>query len=181
MPKVSADSLASTTSRSPLSVLAQDAADALKTHGHSIAVAESSTGGLISAALLAVPRASAYYLGGSVIYTLPSRRQVLGIKGSDVAGLSPMTEEMAVPFATRAREQLEATWGIAELGVAGPTSVRYPGTKEDIAAGRSVIAVTGPVTLTISVETGHNDREQNMWTFAQAALTTLARAVRSCD
>ena len=91
-----------------------------------------------------------------------------------------MTEEMVLPFARRAREQLEATWGIAELGVAGPTAVRYPGTENEIPPGRSVIAVTGPVTLTTSVATGHNDREQNMWDFTRTALATLAKAVRSC-
>ena len=81
-----------------LEALAQGAAAQLKAAGHTVAVAESSTGGLISAALLAVPRASAYYLGGSVIYTLPSRRHILGIKRDDVAGLMPMTEEMVVPL-----------------------------------------------------------------------------------
>ena len=141
-----------------------------------MAVAESSTGGLISAALLAVPRASAYYLGGSVIYTLESRRHILGIRRDDVAGLKPMTEEMVVPFATKAREQLGATWGIAELGIAGPTGVQYDKSAPEIPAGSSVVAVTGPVTLTKQISTGHNNREQNMWAFAEAALTLLAQA-----
>jgi len=66
---------------------AREAAEALRAAGETVVVAESSTGGLISAALLAVPGASAYYRGGSVIYTLEARRALLGISRADVAGL----------------------------------------------------------------------------------------------
>jgi len=88
---------------------ARDAAQALRAAGQTVAVAESSTGGLISAALLAVPGASAYYRGGSVIYTLEARRTLLGIRRADVAGLEPLTEAMAARFAEVARRQLDAT------------------------------------------------------------------------
>ena len=159
-----------------LAETAQAAAAHLTAAAQTVAVAESSTGGLISAALLAVPGASAYYLGGSVIYTLPSRRHILGIRRADVEGLAPMTEEMVLPFAQKARDQLDPTWGIAELGIAGPTGVRYDKSQPEIAPGSSVIAVTGPKTLTTRVSTGHNDREQNMWAFAKAALGLLAEA-----
>ena len=93
-------------------------AQLLKQRGETVAVAETSTGGLISSALLAVPGASAYYKGGSVIYTLESRKQLLGIGRSQVEGLEPMTEAMALRFAEVARAQLKATWSIAELGIA---------------------------------------------------------------
>ncbi|MEQ9002892.1 MAG: CinA family protein, partial [Pseudomonadales bacterium] len=119
----------------------------LKARGETVAVAESSTGGLIAASLLAVPRASAYFLGGSVVYTLASRRALLEITAADVAGLEPLTEAMAERFAARARAQLDATWGLAELGAAGPTGTPY-----GHAPGISVIAVTGPVTLTTTLE-----------------------------
>jgi len=152
------------------------AADRLKATGQTVAVAESSTGGLISASLLAVPRASIYYLGGSVIYTLKSRRHILRIGRDDVAGLEPMTEQMVVPFAHKAREQVGATWGIAELGIAGPTGVQYDKSAPEIAPGTSVIAVAGPTTLTTKVSTGDDDREGNMWAFAAAALDLLAEA-----
>ena len=49
--------------------LAAEVGEALKARGEKVAVAESSSGGLISAALLSVPGASAYYLGGAVVYT----------------------------------------------------------------------------------------------------------------
>jgi nicotinamide-nucleotide amidase len=140
----------------------------LKARGETLAVAESSTGGLISASLLAVPGASAYFLGGSVVYTLASRRELLRITARDVEGLEPLTEPMVRRFAERAREQLGATWGLAELGAAGPTGARY-----GHAAGTSVIAVVGPVTASRTIETGDDDREANMWRFAAAALSLL--------
>ena len=137
-----------------------------------VAVAESSTGGLISASLLAVPGASAYYRGGSVIYTLESRRTILGITGDDVRGLDPLTEAMVAQFARVAREQLDTTWAVAELGVAGPTGARY-----GHPPGLSVLAVAGPRCLTTSIETGSEDREANMWRFTEAAIELLGRAL----
>jgi PncC family amidohydrolase len=146
----------------------------LKASGETVAVAESSTGGLIAASLLAVPGASAYFLGGSVVYTLASRRELLRISAADVEGLAPLSEPMVRRFALRAREQLAATWGLAELGAAGPTGARY-----GHPAGTSVLAVVGPETASITLQTGSDDREANMWQFAAAALelfeTVLAR------
>lgn len=144
----------------------------LKARGETVAVAESSTGGLIAASLLSVAGASAYFLGGSVVYTLASRRELLKITAADVEGLEPLTESMVQRFARRAREQLGATWGIAELGAAGPAGARYghpPGT--------CVLAVDGPVSLTMTVETGSSDREANMWRFSREAMTLLEQAL----
>lgn len=155
-----------------LAELATDAAAALQAHKHTVAVAESASGGLISAALLAVPGASDYYAGGSVVYTLAARKQVLGIRRDDVAGLEPLTEPLVMKFAERARAQLDATWGIAELGVAGPTPARY-----GHSAGICVIAVAGPRPCALTVQTGHNHREANMWSFTRSALQLLAQAV----
>lgn len=151
---------------------ARAVAQALFAAGETVAVAESSTGGLISASLLAVPGASAFYRGGSVIYTLEARRTLLGISRADVAGLEPLTEAMAARFAEVARRQLEATWAIAELGVAGPTRARY-----GHEPGLCVLAVDGPRPCTNLLQTGSDDREANMWRFAEAALSLLARAV----
>ena len=148
----------------------------LKSAGETVAVAESSTAGLISAKLLAVPGASAYYAGGSVIYTLAARRELLGIKRDDVAGLEPLTEPMVLAFAERAREQLNATWAIAELGVAGPAGAPY-----GHPAGTGVLAVVGPITLTCTVNSGHNDREKNMWHFAEQAMVLMHQALRKSN
>ena len=147
-------------------------ADVLKAQGQTVAVAESSTAGLISASLLAVPGASAYYKGGSVIYTLEARKALLGLSRADVEGLEPLTEAMVMRFAEIARKQLDATWSIAELGVAGPTGARY-----GHPPGISVIAVDGPVRLSFTLETGDDDREANMWAFTAQAFELMAQAL----
>lgn len=144
----------------------------LKSAEQTVAVAESSTAGLISAKLLAVPGASAYYVGGSVIYTLASRKELLQIRKQDVQGLEPLTEPMVQAFAERARKQLDATWAIAELGVAGPAGAPY-----GHPAGTCVLAVAGPVSLTCTVITGHNNRETNMWHFAEQAMVLFEQAL----
>ena len=146
----------------------------LKARGETVAVAESSTGGLLAASLLSVPGASAYFLGGSVVYTLLSRRELLEISAADVEGLTPLSEPMVERFAVRARAQLDATWGIAELGAAGPAGARY-----GHPAGTCVLAVVGPLTLSTTVQTGSEDREANMWEFTAAAITLLEQALSS--
>jgi nicotinamide mononucleotide (NMN) deamidase PncC len=89
-----------------------------------------------------------------------------------VEGLEPLTEEMTARFAARAKEQLDATWAIAELGVAGPTPARY-----GHAPGISVLAVAGPRPMTRVIQTGSSDREANMWRFTEAALALLVEAL----
>ncbi len=143
-------------------------AEMLKARGETVAVAESTTGGLISARLLAVPGASAYYLGGTVIYTRESRKVFLDASADKLKGVKPMTEEMAQFFARQVREKLGATWGIAELGIAGPSGSPYG---HD--AGDSVIAVSGPTEAAITIHTGHNGRAQNMEDFTDHACQLL--------
>ena len=146
----------------------------LKDRKQTVAVAESSAGGLISAALLAVPGASAYFLGGSVIYTQPARRALLRISDDAVKGIRSSTEAWAQLKARTVRELLGATWGLAETGASGPTGNRYGD-----AAGHACIAVAGPVERVMTLETGVVDRESNMWAFTRAALKLLEDAVRA--
>ena len=144
----------------------------LSAAGETVCVSESSSGGLISAALLSVPGASAFYVGGTVVYTNSSRRALLGLRRADVAGLSPMTEEMAAVFASKTRATLAADWAIAELGATGPKGTPYG---HD--AGTAVIAVSGPQALSTLITTGVSDRQANMWSFAAAALELLDAAL----
>ena len=138
-----------------------------------VAVAESSTGGLIAAALLAVPGASAYFLGGAVVYTYKSRAALLGIGEADMAGMRPSTEPYALLFARRMREKHDTTWAIGETGATGPTGNRYGD-----AAGHSCIAVIGPsIERAITLETGSSDRQANMRAFALRALSLFAELV----
>lgn len=153
---------------------AKRAADFLKTRNQTIAVAESSTGGLISSALLAVPGASAYFVGGAVVYTMTARTALLGIGESDVAGMRPSSEPYATLLAKRMRERHETVWGLGETGAAGPTGNRYGD-----AAGHTCLAVAGPLDRAITLETGSADRGANMLAFAQRGLVLLVEALEA--
>ena len=156
-----------------LTTMARDLGELLKASGQTVAVAESSSGGLVSSALLSVPGASAYYLGGTVIYTKASRKAFVDLDMRRLKDMAPLSEPMAAFFAEAIRTKLDATWGIAELGAAGPSGSAYghpPGT--------SVIAVDGPVRLSRTVHTHSDDREKNMWAFAAALLGLLSEAVQ---
>ena len=146
----------------------------LKERKQTVAVAESSAGGLISATLLAVPGASAYFLGGGVIYTQAARRGLLRVGDDAVKGIRSSTEAYAQVKAKAVRELLGGTWGLAETGASGPAGNRYGD-----AAGHACIAVAGPVDRVITVETGDGDRERNMWAFTRAALKLLEDAVHA--
>jgi PncC family amidohydrolase len=151
-----------------LGPLATALAARLRERRQTIAVAESSAGGLISAALLAVPGASAYFLGGAVVYTQVARRALLRVPDESLAGVRSSTEAYALVKARAVREALGATWGLAETGASGPTGNRYGD-----AAGHACLAVAGPVERAITLETRDGDRERNMWAFARAALELL--------
>jgi PncC family amidohydrolase len=138
-----------------------------------IAVVESSAGGLINAALVAVPGASAFYLGGAVVYTVNARQAILGLTKDDVKGMRSASEPYAQLIARRIRERLGATWGLSETGASGPTGNRYGD-----APGHACIAVSGPVEAVVTLETGSAHREANMRAFASRALTLLEDCIR---
>ncbi len=145
----------------------------LKERGETVAVAESAAGGLISAALLSVGGASAYFRGGGVIYTRRSRGALLGIPDPLPAPVErASTEPYALLLAEAARLNLDAVWGLGETGAAGPTGNSYGD-----AAGHACIAVAGPTRHVVTLETGSTDRIANMRAFAARALTLLAGAL----
>jgi nicotinamide-nucleotide amidase len=152
--------------------LAQEVGALLKRRAETIAVAESSAGGLISAALLSVPGASAYFLGGAVVYTGKARSALLDIPQTALVGMRPSTEDYALLLARTARERLGATWGLSETGATGPAGNRYGD-----ASGHACLALAGPAERTITLETGSADRYANMQAFAARALTLLQRAL----
>lgn len=145
----------------------------LKETGDSLAVSESSCGGLISATLVAVPGASAYYVGGSVVYTRTAQQGLLDVPESAMEGIRASSEPYAELNARVIRERLGTTWAVSETGASGPTGNRYGDS-----AGHACIAVSGPVQKAITVETGDDNREANMWVFAKAALDLLEECVR---
>lgn len=148
----------------------------LKERKHTIAVAESSAGGLINAALVAVPGASAYYIGGGVIYTPKGRAAIMGIAKEELEGMRAASEPYAKLLAQRVRAKLNTTWGLAETGASGPTGNRYGD-----APGHACIAVAGPVEAVITVETGSAGREANMWEFARRAMALLEECLRKAS
>ena len=145
----------------------------LKETGDSLSVSESSCGGLISAALVAVPGASAYYVGGSVVYTRAAQQGLLDVPESAMEGIRASSEPYAQLNARTIRERLGTTWAVSETGASGPTGNRYGDS-----AGHACIAVSGPVEKAITVETGDDNREDNMWVFTKAALDLLEECVR---
>ncbi len=152
--------------------LAHQIAEKLKDRGQTISIAESSSGGLISAALLAVPRASKYFIGGGVEYTRAAKERHIGVDASDFEEARNMTETHAVIMARRAREALGTTWGVGECGAAGPDGNGYGDPP-----GHSCVAVSGPVQLVVTVATRRIDRATNMEAFAGAALELLLAAL----
>ena len=152
--------------------IAEKISAVLTARKQTIVIAESSTGGLISAALLAVPGASAYFLGGAVVYTRQSRRALLDVPDAALDGIRPSTEPYALMMARSARDQFSSTWALAETGATGPTGNRYGD-----AAGHSCVAIAGSAEQAMTLETGKADRLDNMNAFTAAALNFLLQTV----
>ncbi len=151
---------------------AERAAQALRAAKTSVAVAESASGGLVCAALLALPGASAYFLGGGVIYTASARHALLGIEMPE--GMRSASEAYALAMARRIRETTGADWAIAETGAAGPSGNRYGDPP-----GHAWLAVAGAREASRRVATGSADRLGNMHDFAAGALDLLVATLAS--
>jgi nicotinamide-nucleotide amidase len=155
-----------------LVAVAEQIAARLIERRQTISVAESSTGGLISAALLAIPGASAYFIGGAVVYTRKAGHALLDIPDSALVGVRSASEPYALLLARTARERFATSWAVAETGAAGPTGNRYGD-----APGHTCLAVSGPIERSLTLETGKADRLANMHSFANAALDLLAQCL----
>jgi len=153
--------------------LAEKIAARLKQRKETIAVAETSSGGLISAALLAVPGASAYFIGGGVLYT---RQSILTLKNTSEGmfeGVRGGTEAWALLIARVQRERCAATWGLGESGAAGPAGNKYGDPP-----GHTCLVVTGKdIERASTFQTGSSDRYANMHAFAGAGLKLLAEVL----
>ena len=151
-----------------LVAIAEKIAAKLIERRQTIAVAESSTGGLITASLLAVPGASAYFLGSAVVYTRDARRILMDIPDEAMKGIRSASEPYAKLLASRIRHRFSADWGLSETGATGPTGNRYGD-----AAGHSCIGIAGLEQSAMTLETGSADRLANMHVFAATALNYL--------
>jgi len=150
--------------------------DRLAARGETIAVAESSAAGLIAAALLSRAGASAYFLGGAVLYTRRSRRLLTALSADDLAGMRSSSPPYALLLARHQRTRFRASWGLAETGAAGPGGNAYGDP-----AGHTCLAVDGPAVRERVLRTGRADRTGNMLAFAAAALEMLAEAIDAAE
>jgi PncC family amidohydrolase len=157
-----------------LATRAASVADLLRRRADTVAVSESASGGLVSASLLSVPGASAYFVGGTVVYTIDASRALLRGVVDTPEGLRGATEEFALWQAESVRGRLGATWGLGETGAAGPTGNRYGDP-----AGHSWAGVAGPVSATRNTRTGDDDRSANMHAFACAVLDLFIETLSS--
>ena len=158
-----------------LAELGRQAGELLRERGETVAVAEGSAGGLVSAALLAVPGASNYYLGGVVAYTARANAALLAGAVDAPEGMRGATEQFATYLAAATAARLGATWGVGEGGAAGPPN-RYGDP-----AGHAWVAVAGPAPSARHVLTGLDDRAENMVRFAEEALELLVAMLRAAS
>ena len=149
--------------------LAAQVGQALTDRKQSVAVGESSAGGLISSTLLSVPGASAFYMGGAVVYTGWSQG-LLFERGELPPGTRGATEAFACALALNAASRMSSDWGLAETGATGPHGNPYGDP-----AGHAWVAVRRPDRTTVArnVTTNSNDRVANMHAFTAAALGLL--------
>jgi PncC family amidohydrolase len=155
-----------------LIAIAQRVGARLKARGETVSIAESSAGGLTAASLLSVGGASAYFIGGTVVYTRAARRGLLSIGNADMAGFRPSTETYALLLARRIRQRQASVWGLGETGATGPTGNGYGD-----AAGHCCIGIAGPVEMSLTLETARTDRVENMHLFTAKALESLELAL----
>jgi PncC family amidohydrolase len=154
-----------------ISRTARQIGDVLRERRETVAVAEGSAGGLVSAALLSVPGASAYYVGGTVIYTVAASRAWMAGEVDVPDGMRGATETFATYLAMSVRRKVGSTWGIGEAGAAGPANPYGD------PAGHTWIAIDGQRTVARNVLTGLDDREANMVAFTASALTLFAEVL----
>jgi len=156
--------------------LAEVAASLLKKRGETLAVSESSVGGLVSAALIAQPGASAFFLGSTVIYTREAGRILRDGAAINLKGLEPMTPEFVQVLADGFRHQMSSDWATSEMGASGPAGSPY-GPKP----GTACVAISGPISKGLLIETKSDDRVGNMRAFGQAQLKLLIACLREAS
>jgi nicotinamide-nucleotide amidase len=110
----------------------------IKRRGETLATAESLTGGLVGAALTDVPGVSAIYRGGVIVYATELKAKLAGVPEDLLAAVGPVHPDTAAALASGVRERLDATYGLATTGVAGPDP------QAGVAAGTVYVAAAGP-------------------------------------
>jgi PncC family amidohydrolase len=145
----------------------------LRRRGLRVAVAESCTGGLLGAALTAVPGSSDYVLGGVIAYANEVKTALLGVDASLLEQYGAVSEQVARAMAEGARARLGADLAASITGVAGPA-----GEGSAKPAGLVYVAVAGPGDAMRVVRlTDDLGREGNRGAAVEAALRLLSDAI----
>ncbi|PGH14793.1 hypothetical protein AJ79_02809 [Helicocarpus griseus UAMH5409] len=149
--------------------LRDEVANLLKEKHESVSIAETASGGLLSATLLSAPGASSFYKGGLTVYTLPSRLAYAGWAAADIESYAGPTPAVVAGMAGNVRATLQSTYALCESGTAGPTASGEGRNRQPGYVALAVSCAAG--TYTREVETGlGGDREGNMVAFAREGL-----------
>jgi len=158
--------------RPDVAELARRIVAGLTARGQTLAVAESLTGGLLTARIVDVPGASVVLRGGVVAYATDLKHALLGVDAALLARCGPVDPDVAAAMARGVREGLGATWGVATTGVAGPDPQdgRPPGTV--------FVATAGPDCCPVQELALTGDRAAIREEAVAAALARLAEVAR---
>jgi len=139
---------------------------------HTIAVAESCTGGLLSSRLTDVPGSSVYLDRAVVAYSNEAKIAWLGVGADLIAAHGAVSEPVAEAMAAGIRARADTTIGVAVTGIAGPGG----GTPEK-PVGTVAIAVEGPWGRSVRMRRFSGHREQVKWHASSAAMDDVRRAI----
>jgi nicotinamide-nucleotide amidase len=143
----------------------------LKARGETLATAESLTGGMVGAALTDVAGVSAVYRGGVVVYATDLKAKLAGVPQDLLDAVGPVHPDTAAALATGVRERLEATYGLATTGVAGPDP------QAGVEAGTVYVAAAGPGSVQVRKLQLSGDRSAVRQASVEAALQLVAALV----
>jgi PncC family amidohydrolase len=147
--------------------------DLLRRRGMRIAVAESCTGGLLGAALTAVPGSSDYVLGGVIAYANSVKTELLGVPEELLRTYGAVSEQCAAAMAEGVRPLTGAEVGVSITGVAGPGS---EGSSKPPGLIYVAAAAADMPTRVVQLD-GDHGREANRVLSVQAALLLVADLV----
>ena len=145
----------------------------LVSQGHTLAVAESCTGGALGAALVSRAGASAFFLGGVQCYSNAAKEQLLAVDGALISEFGAVSEEVAVAMAQGAREKFGADFGVSITGIAGPD-----GGSDLKPVGTVYMACEGPLGVMCVRHQFGRDRTRNLSMSVRAAAQLALKAAR---
>jgi nicotinamide-nucleotide amidase len=152
---------------------AREVHELLLRRGETIAVAESLTGGLVSAALTTSPGASATFRGGLVVYATDLKSLLAGVPLGLLESRGAVDPDVAAALAKGARRRLRATWGLGLTGVAGPD----PQDGQPVGTVHIGVAYVGAVPVVRS-KLFSGDRDDIRGASVEAALSLLWDSLR---